>query len=173
MPRPGRGIFFARWNVQPGAVLYKDQDLYHSTLRFAMTVTVNTVSHEGFRHSIKIDDYEVFTDVPKAIGGEGSAPSPHDYFDAALGACKALTLKLYAQKKDIPLTGVTVEVKHDASEEQQGKYALHVKLTLKGVLTDQQREELHKVADKCPVHKLMTTADVTIETHLSEGAFSQ
>ena len=139
-----------------------------------MTVTVNTVSHDSFRHSIKIDDQEpVFTDLPKAMGGESSAPSPHDYFDAALGACKALTVKLYAQKKGIPLTGVTVEVKHDASEEQQGKYALHVKLTLKGVLTDAQRDELHRVADKCPVHKLMTTADITIETHLSEGAFSQ
>ena len=139
-----------------------------------MTVTVNTVSHDSFRHSIKIDDQEpVFTDLPKTMGGESSAPSPHDYFDAALGACKALTVKLYAQKKGIPLTGVTVEVKHDASEEQQGKYALHVKLTLKGVLTDAQRDELHRVADKCPVHKLMTTADITIETHLSEGAFSQ
>ena len=138
-----------------------------------MTVTVNTLSHDNFRHSVMIDDHEVFTDLPASMGGESSAPSPHDYFDAALGACKALTLKLYAQKKDIPLTGVTVEVKHDASAEQQGKYALHVKLTLKGVLTDAQRDELHHVADKCPVHKLMTTADVSIETHLSEGAFSQ
>ena len=43
-----------------------------------MTVTVNTVSQDGFRHSIKIDDYELFTDVPKSAGGEGSAPSPHD-----------------------------------------------------------------------------------------------
>ena len=80
---------------------------------------------------------------------------------------------MYAKKKDIPLTGVTVEIKHDAEEEQQGKYKLYVKLTLKGVLTDAQREELHRVADKCPIHKLMTTADISIETHLSEGAFSQ
>ena len=138
-----------------------------------MTVTVNTESHEGFRHSIKIDDHEVFTDLPKAMGGESSAPSPHDYFDAALGACKALTLKLYAQKKDIPLTGVTVEIKHDAEQEQKGHYTLIVKLTLKGVLTDAQRQELRAVADKCPVHKLMTSAEIEIETHLSEGAFSQ
>lgn len=138
-----------------------------------MTVTVNTVSHDSFRHSIDIDGHQVFTDLPTSLGGESSAPSPHDYFDAALGACKALTLKLYAQKKGIPLTGVTVEVKHDAEQESKGKYALHVKLTLKGVLTDAQREELQRVADKCPVHKLMTTAEVTIETHLSEGAFSQ
>lgn len=105
-----------------------------------MTITVNTESSEGFLHSIQIDDHEpFFADLPKAQGGEGSAPEPHDYFDAALGACKALTLKMYAQKKDIPLTGVTVEVKHDNSQEQQGKYALQVKLTLKGVLTDDRK----------------------------------
>ncbi|KAA0947361.1 MULTISPECIES: OsmC family protein [unclassified Pseudomonas] len=142
-----------------------------------MPVTVNTESDKGFRHSIEIADgnekHELFTDLPKSLGGEDSAPSPHDYFDAALGACKALTLKLYAQKKDIPLTGVTVEVTHDSSEEQKGKYKLNVKLTLKGVLTDDQRDELHRVADRCPVHKLMTTTDVIIETKLSEGAFSQ
>ena len=138
-----------------------------------MTVTVNTVSAEGFRHSVQIDEHELFADAPKEVGGDGTAPAPHDYFDAALGACKALTLKMYAKKKDIPLTGVTVEVKRDNSEEQKGKYALHVKLTLKGVLTDAQRDELHRVADRCPVHKLMTSTEVSIETHLSEGAFSQ
>ena len=123
-----------------------------------MTVTVNTVSAEGLRHSVQIDDHELFADAPTTAGGEGSAPEPHDYFDAALGACKALTLKMYAKKKDIPLTGVGVEVKRDNSQEQKGKYALHVKLTLKGVLTDAQREELHRVADRCPIHKLMTTS---------------
>jgi len=66
-----------------------------------------------------------------------------------------------------------VEVTHDASEEQKGKYVLNVKLTLKGVLTDQQRDELHRIADRCPIHKLMTTAEVSIETKLAEGAFSQ
>jgi putative redox protein len=139
----------------------------------AMTISINTLSHDSFRHSIQIDDHELFTDLPRSLGGEDSAPSPHDYFDAALGACKALTLKLYAQKKGIPLTGVAIEIEHDDSQEQQGKYAISVKLTLKGVLTDQQRSELHRVADRCPVHKLMTSTEISIETHLAEGAFSQ
>ena len=132
-----------------------------------MTITVNTESSEGFRHSVQIDEHELFADVPVSAGGEGSAPEPHDYFDAALGACKALTLKLFAQKKGIPLTGVTVEVKHDNSQEPKGKYALHVKLTLKGVLTDAQRDELHRVADRCPIHKLMTAVTTEITTVLA------
>ncbi|MHC8349625.1 OsmC family protein [Pseudomonas sp. RT4P38] len=61
---------------------------------------------EGFRHSVQIDDHELFADVPRSAGGEGSAPEPHDYFDAALGACKALTLTMYAKKKG---TEVSVE----------------------------------------------------------------
>lgn len=138
-----------------------------------MSVTVNTLNQDNFRHSLNIDNHELFTDLPKSLNGDASAPSPHDYFDAALASCKALTLKLYAQKKGIPLTGVTVEVTHDATEEQKGKYAINVKLTLKGVLTDEQRDELHRVADLCPVQKLMTTAEISIDTKLSEGAFSQ
>lgn len=138
-----------------------------------MAITVNTLPNEGFRHSIQIGDHQIFTDLPESLGGGNTAPSPHDYFDAALGACKALTLKLYAQKKNIPLTGVDVEVKRDSSEETTGKYSLTVKLTLRGVLTNAQRTELDRVADHCPVHKLMTTAEISIETHLAEGAFSQ
>ncbi|WP_460137087.1 OsmC family protein [Pseudomonas sp. S1_E04] len=138
-----------------------------------MSVTVNTLNAENFRHSVNINHHELFTDLPKSLGGDDSAPSPHDYFDAALASCKALTVRLYAQKKDIPLTGVTVEVTHDDTEEKHGKYTLSVKLTLKGVLTDAQRDELHRVADKCPVHKLMTATKINIETKLSEGPFSQ
>jgi putative redox protein len=138
-----------------------------------MPVIVNTLNTENYRHSVNINHHELFTDLPKDLGGDDSAPSPHDYFDAALASCKALTVRLYAQKKDIPLTGVTVEVTHDATQEQKGRYTLNVKLTLKGVLSDAQRDELHRVADRCPVHKLMTTADINIETTLSEGAFSQ
>jgi putative redox protein len=150
-----------------------DPTIFPAACEVLMTVTVNTVSAEGYRHTVQIDDHELFADVPKTAGGEGSAPEPHDYFDAALGACKALTLKMYAKKKDIPLTGVGVDVKRDNSEEQKGKYVLHVTLTLKGVLTDAQRDELLRVADRCPIHKLMTTSDVTIETHTPQGFDSQ
>lgn len=138
-----------------------------------MTITLNTESADSYRHSLQIDDHQLFTDLPQALGGDDSAPSPHDYFDAALGACKALTLKYYARKKGIPLTGVSVDIQRDDSQEQKGKYAINVTLTLQGVLTAEQRAELHRVADRCPVHKLMTTTEVTITTTLAEGAFSQ
>lgn len=139
-----------------------------------MSITVSTESSDSYRQQIKVDDtFELVTDMPKASGGEGTAPEPHDYFDTALGACKALTVTHYARQNDIPLTGVTVEVSHDGSKESEGIYTLSVKLTLRGALTDDQRAALKRVADRCPLHKLMTTAEVSIETHLAEGAFTQ
>jgi putative redox protein len=139
-----------------------------------MSVIVSSESSDNYRQRIEVDErHELYTDLPVSAGGEGSAPDPHDYFDVALGACKALTVTRYARDKGIPLTGVSVEVDHDGSEERQGRYALSVTLTLKGALTDEQRASLLRVAEKCPLHKLMTTAEVSIETLLSEGAFSQ
>lgn len=137
-----------------------------------MPVTVNTLNHDNFRHSVNINNHELFTDLPKSLGGDDSAPSPR-LFRCSPGLVQGADRQTVCPEKDIPLTGVTVEVTHDSTEEQKGRYTLNVKLTLKGVLTDEQREELHRVADRCPVHKLMTTAEVTIETTLSEGAFSQ
>lgn len=133
-----------------------------------MSIIVSSASADGFRHTLTINDnHTLATDLPVSLGGEDSAPSPHDYFDAALGACKALTLKLYAKQHDIPLSGVRVVVNHDDSEERKGKYGLNVELTLEGDLSDEQRTLLHRIADRCPVHKLMTSTEITIQTQLA------
>ncbi|WP_397448392.1 OsmC family protein [Pseudomonas sp. NA-150] len=139
-----------------------------------MSVTVNTLPNSPFRHTIEIDGkHSLFTDLPVKLGGEGSAPDPHDYFDSALGACKALTVTLYARQHEIPLTGITVAIERDGSQERAGKYGLNVTLTLKGPLSDEQRTLLHRIADRCPVHKLMTSTEVTIATHLADAEASQ
>lgn len=95
---------------------------------------------------------------------EGDGPDPHDYFDTALGGCKALTVMWFAQRKEIPLDHIDVEVVRDASEERKGVYRLTAKLTLHGELSDEQVDQLLAVAEKCPVHKLMTAVDVQVST---------
>jgi len=95
---------------------------------------------------------------------QGEGPDPHDYFDTALGGCKALTVMWYAQRKEIPLESVDVDVVRDAGEERKGIYRLTAKLTLHGELSDAQIDELFAVAEKCPVHKLMTAVDVQVST---------
>ena len=99
-----------------------------------------------------------------ANGGEDSGPSPHDLYDSALGACKALTMLWYAKRKQIPLASIDVSVERDASDERNGTYRLKTLVALGGDLSDAQRAELLNVAKKCPVHKLMTQVTTEIET---------
>jgi putative redox protein len=132
-----------------------------------VTIRVVRDLQAPMRHEIHIGQNSLTTDLSVEEGGEGSGPSPHDLYDAALGACKALTVLWYAQHKDIPLEGIEVSVERDASRERAGIYRLSAALSLTGDLSPAQRAELLRVAQKCPVHKLMTEVTTEISTTLS------
>lgn len=121
----------------------------------------------GLLQQIEIGPHRLNADVSPELGGDGAGPEPHDLFDAALGACKALTLMLYARQKDLPLESLEVKVSRDDSEERQGRYRLAVELELRGALQESQRQQLLRVADKCPLHKLMTATEILVETRLA------
>ena len=132
-----------------------------------MTITVKRdASRLGLRHTVSIRNHGIAIDASPAAGGDDAGPEPHDLYDAALGACKALTLLVYAKRKGIPVDGVEVAIDRDDSAERQGTYRLKASLRLSGDLSDAQRDELLKVAGKCPVHRLMTTVTTEIETVL-------
>ncbi|MDP2747667.1 OsmC family protein [Pseudomonas sp.] len=131
---------------------------------------ISISNDKGLLQRISIGPHTLHSDVSVELGGAGSAPEPHDLFDAALGACKALTLALYAKQRGLPLEGLDVKLNRDDSQERQGIYRLDVELTLHGALDDAQRQQLLRVADKCPIHKLMTSSEVQVSTLLSEGA---
>lgn len=119
------------------------------------------------RHEVRVRGVHGFAiDEPAANGGEDLGPTPHDLYDSALGACKAMTVLWYANRKQIPLEDIGVTVERDDSQERQGTYRLRVKLSLGGPLSDAQRQELLTVADKCPVHKLMTKVTTEVTTEL-------
>jgi putative redox protein len=132
-----------------------------------MTIRVVRDQTAPMRHEIHNGRNSLVTDVSPEQGGEGSGPSPHDLYDAALGACKALTVLLYAKRKNIPVEGIEVTVERDASQERSGIYRLSTELSLTGNLTASQREELLRIAQKCPIHKLMTEVKTEISTSLS------
>ena len=131
---------------------------------------ISISNDKGLLQRISIGPHTLHSDVSVELGGAGSAHEPHDLFDAALGACKALTLALYAKQRGLPLEGLDVKLNRDDSQERQGIYRLDVELTLHGALDDAQRQQLLRVADKCPIHKLMTSSEVQVRTQLSEGA---
>jgi putative redox protein len=117
-----------------------------------------------FPSTLHVRTHTFRADLVPASGGTDSAPGPHDYFDASLAACKALTAMWFAKKNKIPLERVETHVERNDAEERAGKYVLKVRLGFHGPMSAEERERLYAAVSKCPVHKLMTTTDVIIET---------
>jgi putative redox protein len=132
-----------------------------------MTIQVTRDLTHKMKHIVRVGRHSFAVDEPPASGGEDEGPTPHELYDSALGACKALTVLWYANRKNIPLEDIEVVVERDDSLERQGVYKLSTSLRLGGAaLTDAQRQELLAVASKCPVHKLMTSVTTEIQTRL-------
>jgi putative redox protein len=120
-----------------------------------------------FEQTLKVRArHMLHADVAEAEGGHDAAPSAHDYFDAALAACKTLTATWYAKRHGIPLERVESHVERDTSDERKGTYRLKVRVAFHGPLDPAQRDKLYAALAHCPVHKLMTTTDIVIETEL-------
>jgi len=128
-----------------------------------MSIKLSKSDLGKFRQLLQIDQHELIADARLDADSDGG-PNPHDLYDAALAACKAITLLMYAEQADIPLEDVQITIDRDSSEERSGKYHLQVGLGLKGKLDSNQLDRLEKVAAKCPVHKLMTTVETMITT---------
>ncbi|SDM77512.1 OsmC family protein [Polaromonas sp. JS666] len=131
-----------------------------------MTIELQRDLTAAMAQQVHIRGHSLTADVSEAEGGADSGPSPHDLYDAALGACKALTVMWYARKKGIPVEDIHTRMERDDSQERSGVYKLSARLQIKGALSDAQLQELHAVAQKCPVHKLMTTVTTEITTEL-------
>ena len=109
-------------------------------------------------------------DEPEAVGGQGSGPTPYDLLGAALGACTAMTLRLYAERKGWPLISATVRVLHRSGGiTARDRFAREV--VLEGELAPEQRRRLLDIANRCPVHQTLERgADVI--TILAEHALA-
>jgi putative redox protein len=129
-----------------------------------MSLSIRRDGTTGTRHILKIRNHEIAIDASPAGGGSDAGPEPHDLYDASLAACKALTVLIYARRKGFPVEDIEVTVDRDDSEERKGVYRLDTKLRVSGDLSEAQRDELMRVAAKCPVHKLMTEVKTEIQT---------
>jgi len=129
----------------------------------SMSIKISSTS-DRFRQDIKINDkFQLTADEPTDLGGNDMGACPVDLVLAGLGSCKAMTLQMYARRKDWDLASIEVDVAHQLVNRQ---YQISVCLHLKGDLTDEQKQRLLEIADKCPVHKLLESS-TQIETSLA------
>lgn len=111
---------------------------------------------------VKVRNHELISDILAREGGEDLGPSPHELLAAALATCTASTLQLYANRKGWTLTDAEVSVVITGAPEQS--HFLR-KINLVGVTDAEQVKRLLEIADRCPVHRVLT-GKIAISTEL-------
>lgn len=136
-------------------------------------IHVSEAQGGGFLQDVDIAGrHQYLADEPASVGGTDLGPTPYQYLSAGLGACTTMTIRMYANHKGLPLDHVSVDVYHDkchveAMEGTVKKDVFRRDIHIRGDLSDDQRQSLLRIADKCPVHKTLH-ADAIVETKLVE-----
>ena len=115
---------------------------------------ITTHRRDGFAADIKIRMHMLLSDVSAKLGGKDSGPSPHDLLEAALGACTTITVQMYAERKGWKLTSCDAAVKF--IREDKESIVIERVITFQGELDDDQKKRLFEIAEKCPVHEVLT-----------------
>ena len=130
------------------------------------TVVVQETRASKFQQTVSIGQHHMLADEPVAAGGEDSGPGPYDFVLAGLGACTSMTMRLYADRKSLPLERTTVTLKHSKihavdcaeCETRAGMLdQIDLVIAMEGDLDAEQRKRLLEIADKCPVHRTLTS----------------
>ena len=128
----------------------------------------------GFAQQIAVGPHRLNGDEPESVGGTGTGPSPYDFLLAALGSCTSMTVGMYARQKNWPLERVTVRLRHskiyaaDCSECETREGMLdriERDVRFEGPLSAEQHSRLLEIANKCPVHRTLTS-EINIRTRL-------
>lgn len=154
---------------------YIDVDLLPKLMNAPEGVTrISEADANSFTQDISADGHHLIADEPSNYGGNYLGATPYQLVAAGLGACTSMTIRMYARQKKIPLEHVQVDITHNKIHAQDctdcnqkdGKIdRFERKITLTGDLTEQQRQRLLEIADRCPVHRTLE-GEIEIQTQL-------
>lgn len=128
-----------------------------------------SIGRDRYRVQIGDGKHEWLADEPEELGGTDAGPAPNPLLLSSLGSCTAITLRMYADRKQWPLdrVDVTLTINPDGRA-FEGETLIERRVVLHGALSDEQRERLLGIANACPVHKLLT-GRVEIATRLTNA----
>jgi len=129
-------------------------------------VVVQETRDGKLQQQITIGPHRMLADEPASVGGADTGTNPYEFLLSGLGACTSMTMRMYAERKALPLDRVTVKLKHsriyakDCAEcdTKDGMISrIERVITIEGALDGEQRGKLMEIADKCPVHRTLTS----------------
>lgn len=172
-------------NVRNDETQHSAPLLYHQPLAMpsqetsvALATVVVKVGPEALLAEVQAGRHTYFVDEPATVGGQDRGPTPYDLLLSALGACTAITLRLYATQKQWPLEAIEVRLSHQrvhrqdcdmCEEASQMLEEVRKELRLLGPLSPEQRQRLRVISEKCPVQKTLTSGALRIVTTVTEA----
>jgi len=139
--------------------------------RSAPNVVVS-IGTDHYTTQVSARAHDLVADEPESHGGADEGADPYALLLASLGACKAITMRMYADRKEWPLESAQVGLRHERihakdcedCETKEGRVdRIHVEILLEGDLTDEQRQRIIEISEKCPVHQTLMS-ETKIET---------
>lgn len=136
-----------------------------------------TEKNHAFTRGVQTSSHRLISDEPPAVGGENLGPNPYEYLLAALGTCTSMTIRMYANRKKLPLENIDIDLSHDRIHAQDCEQCesdggmvdrITKVIRLQGDLSEQERTRLIEIADRCPVHKTLHN-ELLIDT-VDDGA---
>jgi putative redox protein len=110
-----------------------------------------------YQQEVIVGQHHLIADEPESLGGADAGPAPFDYLMAALGSCTSITLRMYAERKEWPLTRISVSLNHEKLEfEGSMRDRINRIIALEGELSPEQRQRLLEIANKCPTHRALS-----------------
>ncbi|MCA9304468.1 MAG: OsmC family protein [Phycisphaerales bacterium] len=131
------------------------------------SITTVKIGRDKYRTEINAGGHTYFADEPGSLGGADTAPDPYQLLLGSLGACKAITVRMYADRKGWPLESIRLDLAHSRPNGRGNPEKIEVSVSFSGDLTDEQRARLKEIANACPVQKTIL-GELSIESFLED-----
>lgn len=126
-----------------------------------------TIGNDNYRTTCVGEKHTFFVDEPPSLNGTDTAPNPYEILLGSLGACKAITARMYADRKGWALDSVQLDLEHSRPNGRGNPERIDISISFTGDLTDEQRARLKEIANACPVQKTIA-GKLTIESILED-----